>query len=499
MNAPSNKTLERRIGETSWRGPANFARLAGITLRSYQSEAVKAIIRSIIRRDGKSFVVVFPRQSGKNEVQAHLLSWLMFRYAHLGGRVVSVSPTFKPQTINSMDRVRASLERNPITRGDFRGASGFIFKYKQSRLQFFSADPSAKVVGATADLLLSVDEAQDVDAGKFDKDFDPMTASTNATRVFWGTVWTSDTLLSRQMQIAKREQEADGEKRLFFYTADDIRKIVPAYGLHVDRVIAEKGRQHPLVKTQYFCEQIDSMTGMFPAGRLALMQADGRAPDQPQDGKIYAMTVDVAGMDEALLNLDGMGNPGRDSTAVSILEVDLSQLGTLQAPIYRVVKRFAWQGVSHMVTFGKLAALIAIWRPLYIAIDATGVGEGLWAMLDKANPARVIPVKFTQQSKSEIGYGFIAAIETGRFRDLVPTDEARIQYEKCTSEVLPGPAKTMRWGVKDGTRHQGQLIHDDIVLADSLIAELDKLPWIVTSPTLMTEARDVLKDMDRSY
>ena len=73
-----------------------------------------------IRRDpigwasscGLTFVVVLPRQSGKNELQAHIFSWLLFRYAHLGGRIVSVSPTFKPQTANNMDRVR--LFRNSV-------------------------------------------------------------------------------------------------------------------------------------------------------------------------------------------------------------------------------------------------------------------------------------------------------------------------------------------------------------------------------------------------
>ena len=69
-------------------------------------------------------------------------------------------------------------------------------------MQFFSGENTAKVVGATADLLLKVDEAQDIDPAKFDKEFDPMTASTNATRVFWGTAWTWQTLLPRQMERA---------------------------------------------------------------------------------------------------------------------------------------------------------------------------------------------------------------------------------------------------------------------------------------------------------
>jgi hypothetical protein len=220
---------------------------------------------------GLTFVVILPRQSGKNELQSHLFSWLLFRYSQFGGRIVSVSPTFKPQTTNNMDRVSRALDNCVGSRGRWHSSKGYIYSVGKASLQFFSGDPCAKVVGATADLLLSVDEAQEVDPAKFDKDFDPMTASTNATRVFWGTAWTSGTLLERQRRLALQAQQKDGFQRVFFFTAEDVRRLVPAYGLHVDRVIAERGRNHPLVRTQYFCETIDAQSGMFNPARLALI------------------------------------------------------------------------------------------------------------------------------------------------------------------------------------------------------------------------------------
>lgn len=500
MKTSAYSPLARRLRETIRENPSNWAATSGITLRSYQVEIAEAIKDSVLKRKGMTFVVVLPRQSGKNELQAHIFAWLMYRAGHYGGRIVTVAPTFKPQTINSMDRVRLSLDKCAGTRGLWKASSGFIYRFERSRLQFFSAAPGANVVGATADLLLSVDEAQDVLPSKFDKDFDPMTASTNATRVFWGTVWTADTLLARQMRQARAEQEADGVKRLFFYTAEDVRKIVPEYGEHVDRVVREKGRQHPLVKTQYFCEEIDAQAGMFNAGRLALMQGDQPAQDAPTAGHVYAFLIDVGGQDEALLNLDGMGNPGRDYTRLSIVDVDLSTLSTLQAPTYRIVKRMGWQGVSHLQLFGQLSALVDVWRPQHIVMDATGVGEGLWAMMDRAHPTRVVPVKFSQQVKSEIGWGYIAAIETGRVRDCCPTDESRVQYVHCKSEILPGPGKIMRWGVKDGTRGpDGLLVHDDIPVADSLTAILDKQQWAVQSDTLFVPGTDPLHSMDSNF
>jgi hypothetical protein len=498
--------LARKILDTIRKDPVNWAISAHISLRPYQRQIALAIKDSIIRHAGRTFVVILPRQSGKNELQAHLFAWLLFRAANSGGRIVSVSPTFKPQTYNSMDRVAASLDASLGTRGLWQSSNGFIYRFGKSRLQFFSGDSSAKVVGATADLLLSVDEAQQISPAKFDKDFDPMTASANATRVFWGTAWTSDTLLERQRRLASQDERQDGIQRVFFYTADDVRRLVPQYGRHVDRKVAEQGRDHPLVKTQYFCETIDAQSGLFNAARLALIQSDRPFLNSPPEtggaggGSSHAFLIDVAGMDEALLSLDGLGNPGRDSTTLSIVEIDLSTLETLQRPTYRVVARHAWQGQNHLSIFGQLKNLAQSWRPQYLVIDATGVGEGLWAMLDKAFPTRVIPVKFTGQEKSEIGWRFLAIIETGRFRDCAPNDTVRLQYDKCRSEILPGPSKTLRWGVPDGTRGPaGELVHDDFVIADSLTAILDRLEWHIHFETLIIPGIDPLIAIDRGF
>jgi hypothetical protein len=121
-------------------------------------------------------------------------------------------------------------------------------------------------------------------------------------------------------------------------------------------------------------------------------------------------------------------------------------------------------------------------------------------MFAKRFPTRTIPFKFTQQSKSEMGYQFLAMIDTGRFKDHCHTETVREQYEKCTSEVLIGPAKTMKWGVKDGTRDSnGNLVHDDYITTDALTTQLDIMDWYAQSETRIIEYTDVLKDMDNAY
>jgi hypothetical protein len=527
---PENPSLVSSLRETLRRSPVAWARACGITLRPYQVEIALAVKDSILHHRGLTFVVVLPRQSGKNELQAHLFAWLLFRYSRLGCQIVSVSPTFKPQTTTAMLRVSRSLDTCLGTRGRWQSSKGYIYRFNKSSLQFFSGESRAKVVGATADLLLSVDEAQDVPVLKFDKDFDPMTASTNATRIFWGTAWTSNTLLERERRLALQAQQQDGIRRLFHYTADDVVRLVPPYAEHLKRMIALHGRDHPGVRSQYFGETIDVQSGMFTPARLSLIISPlpksagfgegsgvglGPGVEPALNGaglssvgavegpssvlgppSSSAFLLDVAGMDESRLDplhASGLslGNPGRDSTALSIVSIDLSTLKDLGHPTYHVLARHSWVGENHLAVFGKLKSLAGTWNPQHIVIDATGVGEGLWSLLDHAFPSRVIPVKFTQQEKSEIGWRFLSIIETGRFRDHVHTDPVRLQYAHCTCEVLPGPQNTLRWGVPDGTRGpDGQLIHDDFILADSLVSRLDQLEWRISTPPMWTPGPD---------
>jgi len=175
---------------------ALFAQHAGhITLRNYQLPVARAIVDSVIHKRGLTFVVMFPRQSGKNELQGQIEAYLLMLTSQHHGEIVKASPTWRPQSLNAMRRLERILSENLLTKDRYRKREGYIFEVGDSpgasRCYFFSGDPSANVVGATAKTLLECDEAQDVRPAKWDKDFAPMAASTNATQVFWGTAWTS--------------------------------------------------------------------------------------------------------------------------------------------------------------------------------------------------------------------------------------------------------------------------------------------------------------------
>ena len=541
-------------------------RTSGLQLRPYQVAPLASLLNSINNQYGDTIIIVFPRQSGKDEFLIQLMAYMAYTYAGFPLSMVAVNPTYKPQTLNALIRFDQVLSRNPLTAGRWHKKGEFIRLMDQVRISFLSGDAKSNIVGATASLLLIINEAQDISPSLYQHKLLPMAASTHATVLLAGTLWTSHTFLSQEIRHARYSEGLDGRQRVFMVDADHVRQVLPAYGAHVDSVVARWGREHPLVKTQYFNEEIDATTGMFNAARMALIfQSVGAnlsvRPSDAADQSVgaipggrpsaaFAFLLDLAGQDEAVMSDPAakLANPSRDSAALSIAEVDTSTVETLNYPSYRIIHRVEWTGQNHLTIFGQLKSLAESWLPRYFVVDATGVGEGLWALLDKAFPGKVIPVKFTAAVKSDIGYRFLAMINTGRFsvrehhatithpdawvsgqvsdqssgeratsehrqyplhEERIHTPQVEAQYRACQSEVLPGPGKTLRWGVPDGTRDpEGALIHDDFVLADALVTQLDDLDWSLSSPTLIInrdpfdsrlDNTDLLKFIDHNY
>ena len=485
-------------------------KICGLQLRAYQAAAFEAICQSVIEGLGLTIVVEMARQGGKNEVQAQLQAYLLARYSRLGGEMVIVSPTFKPQTKNAMRRLRRVLDENWLTKGSWQMEGGYVFRLGGCQAAFFSGQRESNVVGATASLLLVVDEAQDISEAKFFKDFLPMTASTNATVALFGTAWTMDTLLAKEKQRARELEGLDGVRRVFVADAKLISEEVPAYGRHVQGVIARLGRGHPIVKTQYFLEGIDAEGGMFPASRRALVRGRHEGREAPDEGVIYAMTIDVAGEDESAEgDMLREIKPRKDSTALTIAEVDLATLENpmLMAPSYRVVKRHYWTGAKHAALYGQIAAICAMWSPAYILVDATGIGEALYSFLREfMKLSCVIGIKFSSRSKSDMGYRLLAAIDSGRLQDLSGVEDgdglgARMQQEMgaCQYEIKIGPAKMMSWGVPDGKRDEsGTMIHDDLLIGAAMLTELDCQQWpLVSKSSAIIQGVDPLAEIDR--
>jgi hypothetical protein len=486
-----------------------------LQLRQYQQAVADAVIQSVMEEKGLSFVVMFPRQSGKNELQAQIETFLLAFLCNREAEMIKISPTWKPQTNNAMRRLERVLRKNILTRLYWTKEQGYIYRVGQARIFFLSGSPGTNIVGATASTLLSIDEAQDIQIQKFDKEIAPMAASTNATRIFWGTAWTSRTLLARELRAALAAEQADGQRRVFITGAEDVATEVPAYGVFVAGQVARLGRSHPIVRTQFYNEEIDAEGGMFPPERTAMMQGDHAVPGGPLPGGNYALLVDVAGEDEWATGSDGrvsgtpeeLQNPGRDATALTVVEIDRSTLqdDLIKAPTYRVVQRRQWVGTKHVLLYAQLRALADHWRARWLVIDSTGVGAGLASFLERAMPGKVLPFQFSAASKSKLGWDFLGMIDSGRWKEHdQPTPEQAEFYRQlsfCQYEVRPGPGKELRWGVPDGTRDpsDGSLVHDDFVLSAALAAVLDQQAWGSNGPALIIPGRDPLADLDSSF
>jgi hypothetical protein len=334
--------------------------------------------------------------------------------------------------------------------------------------------------------MLVCNEAQDVLPARWDAVFDPMGASAHATQVFSGTVWTSRTLLARQMAYLGELERKDGKRRVFKVGWEEVAHYVPEYGDQVRARIAQFGKDHPFIRTEYFLEEIDDESRLFGPARRAQMRGDHPRARSATPGKRYALLLDVAGAEEngerggtGAEPTDVVSRSSRDATALTVVEVDLAGLDDplVMRPLYRAVDRRLWVGTAHPHLYAALADLARnVWGARWLVVDATGVGAGLASFLGQALPGKVVPFVFSAQSKSQLGWDFLSLVESGRYKEYAEDGESDTglfwtQVEACTSQVSDAPGKLLRWGVEDARTH------DDLLVSASLCAVLDRLDW----------------------
>ena len=447
------------------------AKVLGRPLRPYQLEPAGAVLRSIRDGRGEAITVMMSRQAGKNELSGHLESFLLARSQGRPETIVKAAPTFKPQIVNSMMRLKTCLD-NPLTANRWHGELGYIVAVGRARALFFSAELGAQVVGATASLLLEVDEAQDVAIGKHDKDFAPMAASTNATRVYYGTAWDDTTLLQRQIEANLSAQARDGIRRHFAYPWDRVAEFNPAYGRYVEAERARLGVDHPLFRTQYELKVITGETGFFSPAHRAQLAGHQPRREGPVDGASYIAAIDVAGGSEdgGEAVATGEREQRQDSTVILIARVDWRETSEFgREPVAQVEQVYWWTGVDLRTQYAQIVDLCrSVWHVQALAVDATGLGRALADFLVSAFPPGVVePVVVTSASKSELGYNLLAAIAGGRLKWYGAGDEDLESREfwhevgECRYEVRP--SRLMSWSVPESRGH------DDFLAALALV------------------------------
>jgi len=439
-------------------------------LRPYQREVALAVLDSVFGKKGLTFSVEMARQGGKNELSAQLELLLLTLFMAEPKNLVKCSPTFKPQTVISMMRLKDRLNDAGFN-GIWVAELGYIIRLGNARAIFLSADESANVVGNTAHILLEIDESQDVSKEKYTKEFKPMGAATNVTTVHYGTTWDDSSLLEEVKQTNLELERKDAVKRHFRYDWQEIAKYNPDYLAYVEAERERLGENHPLFLTQYRLLPIHGGGGFFSQQQLAQLQGEHVRKHRPDPGKVYVVGIDLAGEAETeegayLISL----KPRQDSTVVTIGELDFSSCDDVQKqPRIYVVEHYCWKGKRHTELYPQLVDILKnVWHCRRIVVDATGIGQPVSSFLRQALGARVFPFIFTQRAKSDLGFNLLATINSGRLKSYKGdgSEEYRefwFEMEKAKSQFRP--SQTMNFYVDPSEGH------DDFLMSLALLVE----------------------------
>ncbi len=430
-------------------------------LRPYQLEIARAVLDSVERHKGLTFSVEIARQGGKNELSAHLEVLLLTMFMARGGNAVKCSPTFKPQTVISMMRLRQRLDDFGFD-GIWSTEMGYIVRLGAARQVFLSAEESSSVVGHTADILLEIDESQDVSKDKYTKEFRPMASSSNATTVHYGTTWDDCTLLEEIKQTNLELEKADGVRRHFRFDWQEVARHNPDYLAFAEGERFRLGEDHPLFRSQYALLPIRSGGGFLSHQQIAQLQGSHARQSRRRDrNAMYVAGIDLAGESEVTEDLQ-LTVRGRDATVITIAEVSPSEPGLCGEPAVRVVEHFCRVGARHTDLYPQLVDLLKnVWGCNRVVVDATGIGEAVAAFLRKALGGRVISFKFTQASKSALGFNLMAAVNSGRLK--VYEGDGSVDYRELMFELerargVYRPNQTLNFFVEPAEGHDDYLM-----------------------------------------
>jgi len=449
-------------------------------LRPYQLQVARAAMNSIQKGMGLTFSVEIARQGGKNELSAHLEVLLLTLYMAGGGSLVKCSPTFRPQTLISIERLKERLADFGFD-GIYRLQMSYILQLGNARAIFLSADGSSSVVGHTADIILEIDEAQDVSKEKYSREFRPMGSATNVTTILYGTTWDSSTLLEEVKQANLELEGKDGIKRHFRYDWQEVGRYNPDYVRFVEAERQRLGEEHPLFRTQYALLPIARGGGFLSRQQIALVLAEHQRQSHPSGGsgqaaegkRTYVAGVDLAGEHEPELTAEeATGNRrgrGHDSTVITIAEVVAA--GPSQ-PVLKVVEQYRWTGTPHSQLHGQMTGILRdVWNCHRIVVDATGIGQPVASFLRQELGRRVIPFVITSKGKSDLGFELLSFINSGRLK-LYRQDgsgeyrETMFELERARAQYRPNQTMNFYVDPQEG--------HDDFLVSLALVVRAAK-------------------------
>jgi hypothetical protein len=221
-----------------------------------------------------------------------------------------------------------------------------------------------------------MDEAHKIDKDKFDEDFAPFTASTNAGTLLWGVGGNGlDTL---QWYIDSNKEDKREDLNLC-YPAPMWMESNPFYAAHVEGRINKLGESHMIIRTQYFLESV-SATGKYldAKQKRALFSGNHQRELRPKPGAEYQMVVDIAAANEEFdpdKAKDGIEDTQTDSSVIIIYKVLPLVCSNGVFPIIHIVDLKWMTGTLLENTQQEIEDMIKHWNISKVTIDAVGVGR----------------------------------------------------------------------------------------------------------------------------
>ena len=355
-------------------------------LRGVQAEIIKRAEKHIRSKNGGVMTILSSRQTGKNETAAvlHKRHLWFNQGADFMRSWIRTAPTYKPQIVNSKKRLREIMKidskniiHDPLfLRQKIIKEEGYIWRIGNASIEFISSGDNANVVGATASECLDMDEAHKVTKAKFDEDFAPFTANTNAGTLLWGVA--SDGLDTIEWYRQRNIEQGTPELNLY-YPCDMWMDVHAPYRKHVESRVNALGWDHPIIKTQYRLISV-SAEGRFMNDKQirGLFDSDHEREHSPRYGKRYEALIDIAAGNEDFNPdsvMEGKEETATDSTVIWIYEVTNTIAQNNIFPVIKIVNVKWITGAALPNVEEEIRQTLEYWRIGKVTIDAVGVGR----------------------------------------------------------------------------------------------------------------------------
>jgi hypothetical protein len=236
------------------------------------------------------------------------------------------------------------------------------------------------------------------------------------------------------------------------------------------------GETHPLFLTQYCLKPIAGGGRLFTPAQRAQLDGSHERIASPVLGESYVGGLDLGG------GADFPTPPAERGKVSEVHDATVLTIGRLiydgalpwfTEPRVEIVEHVAWSGEPHETLLPRLIDLLRnVWRIERVAVDATGLGETAARMLVQTlGVSRVEAVKFTSESKSQLGFALVAAVNGGRlkaYRGDGSPEHREFWRQAELARVAYRANRTMNFFVEPSDGHDDFLISAALLVQASL-------------------------------